>query len=363
MEEQHPIPQQISSYQFRLVGDMTLKQFFELAGGALIALLFYASPLHAFIKWPLMFVSFLSGVALAFLPIEDRPLETWIFSFFKSIYSPTLFVWRKNTALGPYFLEEGAQAPTSDLHATVYQAIQEPISAVEKEAVEALTNLESKEEEFLNKVTQHLKIPVSASPQIQQQKPVGPPPLHLVQAEDKKKKAQREDRAKREEVKVAETSPISVEKQKKEVLKEDLQQKEQFSTQQVQKAQPAQEGIEGKQAQFSSEAAPPVPPTKANTIVGQVVAPDGKIVEGAILEIIDEGGTVQRALKSNQLGHFMIVTPLANGKYEIKTEKEGFVFDPVTIDVKGKILPPIAVWANKSKGEEKKKEKTIYQQN
>ncbi len=27
--EQHPIPQQISSYQIKLVGDMTLKQFFQ----------------------------------------------------------------------------------------------------------------------------------------------------------------------------------------------------------------------------------------------------------------------------------------------------------------------------------------------
>ncbi|KKR52786.1 MAG: hypothetical protein UT88_C0021G0001, partial [Candidatus Woesebacteria bacterium GW2011_GWD2_40_19] len=37
--EQHPIPQNISSYQFRLVGDMTLKQFFQLAGGFLVGLI------------------------------------------------------------------------------------------------------------------------------------------------------------------------------------------------------------------------------------------------------------------------------------------------------------------------------------
>jgi len=39
MEAEHPIPQQISAYQFRLVGDMTIKQFFQVAAGALIALL------------------------------------------------------------------------------------------------------------------------------------------------------------------------------------------------------------------------------------------------------------------------------------------------------------------------------------
>jgi len=35
--EQHPIPQQISSYQFKLVGDMTLAQFGKAAGGIVIA--------------------------------------------------------------------------------------------------------------------------------------------------------------------------------------------------------------------------------------------------------------------------------------------------------------------------------------
>jgi len=32
--EQHPIPQQISSYEFKLVGEMTLKQFLKAAGFA-----------------------------------------------------------------------------------------------------------------------------------------------------------------------------------------------------------------------------------------------------------------------------------------------------------------------------------------
>ena len=79
--EQHPIPQQISSYQFRLVGDMTLKQFFQLAGGFLVALIFYSIPLIGIVKWPFVIISALLGAALAFLPLEERPLERWIFAF------------------------------------------------------------------------------------------------------------------------------------------------------------------------------------------------------------------------------------------------------------------------------------------
>jgi hypothetical protein len=70
---------------------------------------------------------------------------------------------------------------------------------------------------------------------------------------------------------------------------------------------------------------------------------NGKIVEGAIMEIKDIAGRPVRALKTNKLGHFMIVTPLMNGRYEIVTEKEGQVFEPITFETKGEIIPPIAI--------------------
>ena len=43
--------------EFKLVGDMTLKQFFQVAGGALVGLLFYSTGLHGLIKWPLILIS------------------------------------------------------------------------------------------------------------------------------------------------------------------------------------------------------------------------------------------------------------------------------------------------------------------
>src|SRR3990172_7435259 len=108
--EQHPIPQNISSYQFRLVGDMTLKQFFQLSGGIVVGLIFYSSPLLPIIKWPFAIVSGILGVALAFLPLEERPLEKWIFAFFRAIYSPTLYYWRRSAALERFFQDEAPSA-------------------------------------------------------------------------------------------------------------------------------------------------------------------------------------------------------------------------------------------------------------
>jgi len=94
--EQHAIPQQITSYEFKLVGDMTIKQFAKAAGGIIIALLINSSKLVFFIKWPLIFIFAAGGLALAFVPFQDRPLETWLLSFIRSIYSPTIYVYKKN---------------------------------------------------------------------------------------------------------------------------------------------------------------------------------------------------------------------------------------------------------------------------
>ena len=93
--EKHPIPQQITSYEFKLVGDMTLKQFGKAAGGIILALIINSTKLIFFVKWPLIFIFAAGGLALAFVPFQDRPLETWLMAFIKSIYAPTIYFYKK----------------------------------------------------------------------------------------------------------------------------------------------------------------------------------------------------------------------------------------------------------------------------
>jgi len=95
--QQHPLPQDISAYRFRLIGDMTIKQFASLGIGIVISILFYSSPLPFFFKYPLAFIFLLLGVGMAFVPIQGRTLDTWIFAFIRSIYSPTQFVWKQTS--------------------------------------------------------------------------------------------------------------------------------------------------------------------------------------------------------------------------------------------------------------------------
>src|SRR5688572_16610909 len=91
--EQHPVPQNVTTFQFRLIGDMTIKQFGYLAGGAILAYISYKLPVPFFFSWPLAFVFALGGVGFAFVPVEERPMDIWVMSFIKNIYSPTQFVW------------------------------------------------------------------------------------------------------------------------------------------------------------------------------------------------------------------------------------------------------------------------------
>ncbi|EKD84936.1 MAG: hypothetical protein ACD_38C00139G0028, partial [uncultured bacterium] len=93
----HPIPQNVTSFQFKLVGDMTLKQFMYLAGGLGIAYFLFVLFAHDYpLVWPFIIVIALLGIGFAFLPIESRPLDHWLAAFLKAVYSPTKRVWKKN---------------------------------------------------------------------------------------------------------------------------------------------------------------------------------------------------------------------------------------------------------------------------
>lgn len=87
----HPIPQNVTNFEFHLVGDMTLKQFAYLAAGVGFAFLIFTtlSTSQPVIAWPIIIISSLLGVAFAFLPIQERPLDHWVTAFFKAIFKPT----------------------------------------------------------------------------------------------------------------------------------------------------------------------------------------------------------------------------------------------------------------------------------
>lgn len=344
--EQHAIPQNVSSYQFKLVGDMTLKQFFQLAGGLLAALFFYSIPVIGIIKWPFVIMSALLGVGLAFLPLEERPLERWIFAFFRAIYAPTEFYWKKTVAPVKYFQDEPQTAQTP---ATPQQAALNGYLSVPNQSTGSSAKLEGQELGFLSRLTGLFAGMVgqksAVAPVNTNVVPVGTTPLPAttplapVATPAPAKPAVSIPQS--EAVKVIGTSNqhIVVEEKKPEPIYSSPQ----ITTNQVAPIIAGEEFISTKQAMFSVDAAPPNPPTIPNVVVGQVVDADRKIVEGAIMEIKDSAGRPVRALRSNKVGHFVTITPLENGTYEIITEKEGYTFQTVNFEAQGALIPPILV--------------------
>lgn len=321
MFESHPIPQQISSYQFRLVGDMTLKQFFQLAGGALISLLFYSTGLHPIIKWPLMILSVGLGAALAFLPFEERPLSRWMIAFFRSIYSPTLFTWIKAPDNLKFFADEDSTSVVSKILVPQNEALIKtaPVAKLdneEKTLLDKITGIfqqigDRKQEAVNNQVTDETTPPPAVPVETVTKTPTVVPP----------------------------TQPINIPTRPKISITEEVSTGSQ-PTPQV--GNPAEQLVT---PTFSPQAAPPSGPMIPNTLSGQVLDTTGGIIEGAILEIRDIAGRPVRALRSNKAGHFMVVTALSNGDYEIITEKDNFEFDPVAFKAAGEMIPPILIKA------------------
>jgi len=105
MEQGHPIPRQITTFEFKLIGFLTLRQFIYL-------LIFIPSGYIAYALFPIPLLNILVGIivgsigpALAFLPINDRPLEVWIRNLIKRLASPTQYFYKKqNQPL--YFLQD-----------------------------------------------------------------------------------------------------------------------------------------------------------------------------------------------------------------------------------------------------------------
>lgn len=308
--EQHPIPQQISSYEFKLVGEMTLKQFLKAAVGIVIALLINATKLIFFIKWPLILIFGGGGLLLAFVPFEDRPLETWIMSFIKSVYSPTIFTYRKKGDKNWLDI---------DLTKTITQTEDD-----EEEKIVVTKNIKNVNE-FIESLPSVKKINLEESEE------------KLIPEEITPKEIKEEKIIEKPITTEAKIEPVL---ETKIPVKEEINWKDTSANLNLKTTKLEATG----QTVFGSIPMPDKPEIP-NLIVGMVTDQNDKIVEGAIIEIQDQLGNPSRVLKTNSLGQFRTSTQLVNGKYLIITEKENKHFDRVDIELRGQIVEPIKIKA------------------
>ena len=102
--EQHPIPRQITTFEFKLIGFLTIKQFIYLLISIPLGLSVYAIFPIPILNIFLGLTVALIGVVFAFVPINDRPMEVWVRNLIKRLSSPTQYFFKKqNPAI--YFLK------------------------------------------------------------------------------------------------------------------------------------------------------------------------------------------------------------------------------------------------------------------
>lgn len=99
---EHPVPRNVTGFEFQLIGFMTLKQFGYLAAGAILAFVFYNAPI-SFFRFPIAAFFLFIGIAFAFLPIQERPLDEFLVNLIKSVYQPTQFTWEKEIRIPALF--------------------------------------------------------------------------------------------------------------------------------------------------------------------------------------------------------------------------------------------------------------------
>lgn len=111
----HPVPQNVMDVEFKIVGDLTIRQFMYLVVGALLVYIFYKSDLPAFWRWIIMILTGGTSIAVAFIPIEDRGLDVWLVNFVKSITIPSQRIWKKSYSTPAYFLSDYASIIKSEI--------------------------------------------------------------------------------------------------------------------------------------------------------------------------------------------------------------------------------------------------------
>ncbi len=299
---QHQIPQEISSYEFHLVGNMTLKQFAKMAAGVIIAAIIYTSHLPGFFRLLLVFITIASAAAMAFMPINGYPLERWLLIFFQKIYSPTIFLWQKSS--GQLNIEVFSHQAR---RAHFFKKI-------------TLPDKKQQMQEYLQSLplgTTNIKATTSI-----------PPATAKIETTIKKKKAV-----------PAITSP-------QKTIKKGNQPKGSSADWQqlIQAWQKRKQGQNVDKTQYLNQAMPATP-TQANIISGLVTDENDQGIEGAIVEIQDAEGNPVRAMRTNGLGQFQTATPLANGEYLVVTEKEPYQFGIMKVEVKGEIIHPLKIKA------------------
>jgi len=363
--ENHPIPQDITGFEFKLIGDMTLKQFAYVAGGAIIGLVFYALPVLFLIKIPLALVWVGAGAAFAFVPFEGRPLDVMIKNFFKAAFHPTQYVYQKmDTLLLAKDLQPVKKNKLDKKEMVFFEALNQygasaPIQGIPAPvAPHAFANTPAKQGASPTPTQPPMPkiFPAEANEELQKTAALLEEELRAAKAKEADKSQVNPEEYQQAHQKVSELeanlNALAFQKQELESKLISLQQKVEMQGKSVYSPSVAQperlketKFVRSIPQSMQKSAGMPIAPEFPNVITGIIKDPRGNPLSNILVEVKDSQGNAVRAFKTNALGQFASATPLNNGEYSIEFEdpRAQNKFDTVAFKAAGEIILPIEI--------------------
>lgn len=371
--EQHPIPRQVTTFEFKLIGFMTLKQFLYLVVFFPLGFIVWKIFPIPIINFLLGLATILIGVAFAFLPVNERPLDVWVRNFYKRLTSPTQYTYLKhNTAL--YFLNDlffvndphrilshiesqeklATYLSTTAVRPTVRQAApgqRQQLQQIMRKPTAQLT-----QQRGTGQTTTGFKAPPArpvaptvrvTKPVIQPHKlvfrPATPPPVQPAPAEPpvvpeiQQTKSEAEEEAKQVREMFAHSapseSPIVSPVRQAPVVSQPRPVVEQPVTKPAEMKPPVRINPNTTMDAVSANQAPS---QLRQPFLTGVIKNNRKIpLPGVLVYLKDASGQAVRLLKTNPHGVFATYNPLPAGDYsvEVKDPKGGYFFDTMKITV------------------------------
>ena len=395
----HPIPQDITGFQFKLIGNMTIKQFAYLAGGFVFAWVFYILPIFFLVKLIFVLGFAALGASLAFLPIGGRPMDLMFVNFIKAVFRPTQYVYEQTNVtldekemrnMRDFNKKRQTISEMSDIQLQNFlKTLPKTTSMADKKEMVFFNNLSqyqagAKTQALPGYVPQHAfanSAPVqqpaqnlSLLPKVEQKPqtlPVAPTPTpvnDLQKTNDALAKQLKEEKDKeiaQENVSSGEfleahqkvlemqknLNDIQLQKQQLEDKLTNLE--KQMATQKQPIFSPTVATEQPQQTQFvrsipqnmTKNVGLVATPEFPNIISGIIKDPRGNPLSNILVEIKDAQSNAVRAFKTNALGQFASATALGNGEYTIEFEdpREQNKFDAVGFKATGEIILPIEV--------------------
>ncbi len=288
--EQHPIPRQITSFEFKLIGFMTLHQFLYLVVFIPVGFIVFKLIPIPLLNIIFAFITVGAGFAFAFIPVNDRPLDVFIKNMWKRLQSPTQYTYHKENP--PVMILQNLYFVTDPHKVMAHIESKEKLAAYLAKTKPVLPPNQNRQhiQTLLQKPTHQL------SPVKSVAKPVSTPPMG------------------------AKTNPS-------------------VSAQIAAKAPAATTGS-------AVPAKPVVSPTHP-FLIGVIKNNKRIPLPGVLIYIKDKTNKPLRLLKTNPHGIFASFHPLPNGEYsiEVKDPKGGYLFDTMKLAVTGEQLKQMEIYS------------------